>query len=293
MTETSGTAAIPETDIQLYTSGTPNGQKINIALEELGIKYTVHNIKISKNVQKEEWYLRINPNGRIPAIVDKTPKADGKSQEKRVFEGGAIMLYLAQKYDPNHKISYPFDTDKYWEMVEWIVWLQSGIGPMQGQANHFYRYAPEKIQYGIDRYRNETYRLYQVLEDRLAQQATDNRTAANTSASHAGPVSLESKEGPGTRGPWIVGDRCTMADIACFSWINWAVWAGVDDRRFKYLAEWVDTINERPAVKRGLDIPEPFEMKEKMQTKEGEEEYAKMHSQWVMKGQDEDAKKHE
>lgn len=91
----------PKTDIVLYTSGTPNGQKVSMALEELGLKYETHEIHISKNEQKEDWFLRINPNGRIPAIVDRTPTADGKTQEKRVFEGAAIMLYLCAKYDPN------------------------------------------------------------------------------------------------------------------------------------------------------------------------------------------------
>ena len=120
-----------ETDIILYTSGTPNGQKASITLEELGLKYEVKTIEISKNVQKEDWFLKINPNGRIPAIVDKTPAADGTSQEKRIFESGALMLYLCQKYDPEHKLNYPYGTNEYWEVVEWLIWMQSGVGPMQ------------------------------------------------------------------------------------------------------------------------------------------------------------------
>lgn len=123
--------AAPKTDIVLYTSGTPNGQKASITLEELGIHYEVKNIEISKNVQKEPWFLNINPNGRIPAIVDKTPTPDGKPREKRVFEGGAILLYLTQRYDPENELNYPYDTDEYWEVVEWLFWMQSGIGPMQ------------------------------------------------------------------------------------------------------------------------------------------------------------------
>ncbi|KAL8756378.1 MAG: hypothetical protein Q9184_004519 [Pyrenodesmia sp. 2 TL-2023] len=263
-------ASPPKTDIFLYTSGTPNGQKASITLEELGIHYEVNNIEISKNVQKEDWFLKINPNGRIPAIVDKTPKSDGKPRDKRIFEGGAILLYLTQKYDPDHKLNYPYDSDEYWEVVEWLVWMQSGVGPMQGQANHFYRYAPEKIEYGIKRYQTETKRLYQVLEDRL----------------------IEQSKAAGEDGPWIVGDRMTIADVANFSWVNCAEWAGVDVRQFKNLSQWVDRINERPAVKRGLDVPKPFTMKEKLKTKEGEEEYAKHHSQWVMKGQEADQKKY-
>lgn len=113
----------------------------------------------------------------------------------------------------------------------------------QGQANHFFRYAPEQIEYGINRYQTETKRLYQVLEDRLAKQ------------SQAGSK------------PWLVGDKMTIADLASFSWVNWDVWAGVDVKKFKLLHEWSDRINLRPAVQKGLDVPEPFEMKKKMQTK--------------------------
>jgi len=119
----------PKPDIVLYTSGAPNGQKASITLEELGLPYEVKTIQISKNVQKEDWFLRINPNGRIPAIIDRTPTADGKTREKRIFEGGALML--CARYDPANKISYPYDTDKYWEVVEWLTWMQSGLGPMQ------------------------------------------------------------------------------------------------------------------------------------------------------------------
>lgn len=114
--------------IDLYTAGTPNGHKINIALEELGLKYNVHAISLPANQQKEPAYLQINPNGRIPAIVD---HSDGKP--RRVFEGGAILLYLAQRFDPEHKVSFKYDSDEHWEMVQWITWMQSGLGPMQGR----------------------------------------------------------------------------------------------------------------------------------------------------------------
>ncbi|KAF7185762.1 Disulfide-bond oxidoreductase YfcG [Pseudocercospora fuligena] len=247
-----------------YTAGTPNGQKINITLEELGINYTVHKIDIAKNVQKEDWFLKINPNGRIPAIVDKTSNTSGK----RVFEGASIQLYLTAKYDPDHKISFPYDSDEYWEMVEWLVWMQSGIGPMQGQANHFYRYAPEKIQYAINRYQTETKRLYQVLNERL-----------------------ESQESSG-QGLWVVGNKYTIADICIFSWVNWAEWAGVPTSPFPAVEKWLRVIQGRPAVEKGNNIPDKFEMKEAMKTKEGEEEYAKHHSNWVMQGMKEDSEKH-
>ncbi|KAK5019935.1 Glutathione S-transferase 2 [Cryomyces antarcticus] len=255
--------APPQTNIDLYTSGTPNGQKINCTLEELGLKYNVHKIDISKNEQKEERYLKINPNGRIPAIVDNTV-----NPPKRIFEGGAIMLYLTARYDPSHSISFPYDSSEYWEMVEWIVWMQSGLGPMQGQANHFYRYAPKKIGYAIDRYQTETKRLYQVLEERLAEQ-----------------------EGKG-QGLWLVGGKYTIADLCCFSWVNWAEWAGVETKPFARMQKWLETIQQRPAVEKGVNIPDKFEMKEAMKTKEGEEEYTKYHSSWVMRGQEADQENH-
>ncbi|EMC96075.1 hypothetical protein BAUCODRAFT_34844 [Baudoinia panamericana UAMH 10762] len=249
-----------ETKIDLYTAGTPNGQKISCTLEELGLKYNVHHVDISKNQQKEEWFLKINPNGRIPAIVDHT---SGKPQ--RIFEGAAIQLYLCSKYDPKHNISFPYDSAEYWEMVSWLTWMQSGIGPMQGQANHFYRYAPTKIDYAINRYQTETKRLYGVLNDRLK--------------------GAES-------GGWLVGRKYTIADLCCFSWVNWAEWAGVETKTFPELQGWLERIQGREAVRRGVDVPEKFEMKEKMKTKEGEEEYAKHHSNWVMQGMKEDQEKH-
>ena len=120
-----------EPDIILYTSGTPNGQKASITLEELGLSYKVKSIEISKNVQKEDWFLRINPNGRIPALVDRTPTEGGKTRETRIFESGAMMLYLCERYDPEHQLNYSYDSDEYWEVVEWLIWMQSGLGPMQ------------------------------------------------------------------------------------------------------------------------------------------------------------------
>ncbi|KAI9685872.1 MAG: hypothetical protein M1822_004150 [Bathelium mastoideum] len=249
--------------LKLYTSGTPNGQKISCTLEELGVEYETYKIEISKNVQKEPWFLEINPNGRIPAIVDET-----SGTPKRIFEGGAIMLYLTSRYDPDHRISFPYDSEEYWETVEWIVFLQSGIGPMQGQANHFYRYAPTKIEYAINRYQTETKRLYEVLEDRLKAQEAKGQ------------------------GLWLVGGKFTIADLASFSWVNWAEWAGVELDKFPKLQTWLDNINERPTIQKGVNVPEKFEMKERMKTKEGEEEYAKHHSNWVMQGQKADQEKH-
>lgn len=190
-------------------------------------------------------------NGRIPAIVDKT-----SGKEKRLFEGGSILLYLCSKYDKEHNLSFPYDSDEYWEVVEWITWMQSGIGPMQGQANHFYRYAPTKIDYAINRYQTETKRLYEVLNDRLKAQKAAGQ------------------------GLWLVGGKYTIADLACFSWVNWAEWAGVPTKPYSEIEKWMAEINSRPATEKGCNVPDKFEMKEAMKTKEGEEEYAKHHSNW-------------
>ena len=135
-------------------------------------------------------------------------------------------------------------------------------------ANHFYRYAPEKIQYGINRYQNETKRLYQVLEDRLKAQSSGGKEA------------------------WIVGNRFTIADISCFSWINWAEWAGIDTKPFPEIEKWLNAINGRPAVERGVNVPVKFEMKEKMRDQKKADAYAKEQSQWIMQGMKEDAEKH-
>lgn len=268
--------APPKTDIDLYTSGTPNGQKANIILEELGINYTVHNIEISKKEQKDPSFLKVNPNGRIPAIVDKTPGNPSKEGEDgfRVFESYALMQYLVDRYDPERKISFDYGTAEYWESVQWNVWMQSGLGPMQGQANHFYRYAPEKIEYGIKRYQTETRRLYSILDARLKEQEEKGQ------------------------GLWLVGGKYSIADLNCFCWVNWSGWAGVyldrgeGEEKFPNLYKWLLVINEREAVKKGLEIPNGFELRDAMKTKEAEEEYAKHHSNWVMEGQKEDQEKH-
>src|SRR6266481_6151498 len=130
--------------IDLYTAATPNGWKISIALEEMGLPYTVHPLSFSKQEQKAEWYLKINPNGRIPAIVD---RANG---DFAVFESGAILLYLAEK---TGKL-LSAEPKARSVAIQWLMFQMGGVGPMQGQANVFFRYAPEKIQFAIDRYQS-------------------------------------------------------------------------------------------------------------------------------------------
>src|SRR6202051_4579873 len=144
--------------IDLYTAATPNGWKVSIALEELGLAYDVHPLSFSTQEQKAEWYLKINPNGRIPAIVDRAN--DGFA----VFESGAILIYLAEK---TGKLM-PKDAKGRSRVIQWLMFQMAGVGPMMGQANVFYRYFPEKIQPAIDRYQHESRRLLGVLDERLA-----------------------------------------------------------------------------------------------------------------------------
>ena len=145
--------------IDLYTAETPNGWKISITLEELNLPYTVHALKLSKNEQKAPWYLKINPNGRIPAIVDRD------NGDFAVFESGAIMIYLAEKTGR----LMASDVKGRSLVIQWLMFQMGGLGPMMGQANVFYRYFPEKIQPAIDRYQNECRRLFEVLNARLGE----------------------------------------------------------------------------------------------------------------------------
>jgi GST-like protein len=144
--------------IDLYTSATPNGWKASVTLEELGLPYEVHAIELSKAMQKEPWFLKINPNGRIPAIIDRD------EGDFAVFESGAIMVYLAEK---TGKLM-PADTRGRSRVIQWLMFQMAGIGPMMGQANVFFRYWHEKYQPAIDRYQHESRRLFEVLNGQLA-----------------------------------------------------------------------------------------------------------------------------
>lgn len=205
--------------IDLYTSATPNGWKASILLEELGVPYELHAISLSKQDQKQPDYLKINPNGRIPAIVDRD---EGNFA---VFESGAIMIYLAEKYGR----FMPKDVKGRSEVIQWVMFQMGGIGPMQGQANVFFRYAPEKIPYAIERYQTETKRLYRVLDTRL-----------------------EGRE-------YLCGEY-SIADIANWSWVSLHFWAGVDVDDLPNLKRWMAAIAARPAVQRGIAIPEPIKL---------------------------------
>ena len=144
--------------IDLYTAATPNGHKISIALEELGLPYTVHHLDLGRLDQKTPEFLRINPNGRVPAIVDRD------EDDFAVFESGAILIYLAEKTGR----LMPRDPKGRSLVIQWLMFQMAGIGPMMGQANVFYRYFPEKLQPAIDRYHGEVRRLFAVLDGRLA-----------------------------------------------------------------------------------------------------------------------------
>jgi glutathione S-transferase len=208
--------------IELYTAPTPNGHKASIVLEELGLDYRTIALDLGSGVQKQPAFLAINPNGRIPAIVDRAP-ADGEAPFT-VFESGAILVYLAEKTGR----LLPTETRARSEVMQWLMFQMGGIGPMQGQANVFFRYWHEKYQPAIDRYQKETRRLYQVLDARLADR--DFLCGAG-------------------RGDY------TIADIANFTWVNVHAWAGVAIDDLPNLAAWRERIRERPAVQRGLAVP--------------------------------------
>ncbi|XPS81309.1 Glutathione transferase [Ascochyta lentis] len=248
-----------ESDIVLYTTQTPNGIKISITLEELGLPYKVEKIDISKNTQKEDWFLAINPNGRIPALTDKF--TDG--QTINLFESGSIMQYLVERYDTEYKISHPKGSREWYEMNNWLFFQNAGLGPMQGQANHFNRYAPEHIEYGVNRYTNETRRLYSVLDKHLA---SDKR-------------------------PYLTGEKCTIADISHWGWVAAAGWAGVEIEDYPNLKAWEERMAERSGVEKGRHVPDPHKIKELLKDKAKMEQYAAESRKWVQAGMKADAEK--
>jgi glutathione S-transferase len=241
--------------IELLTAATPNGQKISIFLEELGIPYQTTSIDLSKDEQKSSSFLKINPNGRIPAIVDHARNSFP------VFESGAILLYLAEHYDKNFKFSFQ-DSDEKIDMIQWLFFQNAGVGPMQGQTNHFVRYAPEKIEYGINRYKNETKRLYSVLETQLQER--------------------DYLAGKG-RGKY------SIADITTFTWVRWAPWASIELNEFPRLKDWCEGIEKRNAVQKGLLVPSGEDQIQRLRNDPNVQDPFK---EWVQKGQKEIADKH-
>jgi GST-like protein len=210
--------------IDLYYWPTPNGWKISIALEEMGLDYRVVPVNIGKGEQFEPDFLKISPNNRMPAIIDHDP-ADG-GEPISVFETGAILIYLAEKTGK----FMPTDIRGRKEVIEWVMWQMGGLGPMLGQNGHFKFYAPEQIPYAQERYSTEALRLYDVLNTRL-----------------------EGRD-------YICGDY-SIADMACWPWIITYKKQEIDLGEFPNIRAWYDRCKERPALRRGYvvgrDISKP------------------------------------
>ena len=205
--------------IELYSWATPNGHKVHIMLEELGLRYNVHPVNIGAGDQFKPEFLKISPNNKMPAIVD----PDGPDgQPISLFESGAILIYLAEKHG-----KFLSDSPRVrYTTLQWLMWQMGGLGPMLGQAHHFRNYAPERIPYAYDRYTNEARRLYQVLDKRLGEAR------------------------------FLAGDEYSIADIAAWPWMRRPENQGVDRDELPNYRRWFDEIAERPAVQRGVKVLE-------------------------------------
>jgi GSH-dependent disulfide-bond oxidoreductase len=202
--------------IQLYTWATPNGKKASIMLEEVELPYEVHPINIAKGDQLKPEYLAINPNNKIPAIID-SDGPDGKPL--KLFESGAILMYLADKTGK----FLPQEMAKRYEVIQWLMFQMGGVGPMFGQANYFYR-LEEKVPFAIERYHKEALRLYKVLEQTLEQR------------------------------DYLAGEY-SIADIATYPWVGRHDGHNVKLEEFPNVKRWFDAISQRPAVKHGMAVP--------------------------------------
>jgi GST-like protein len=204
--------------IDLYTWGTPNGRKVSIMLEETGLPYKVHPIDILKGDQFKPDFVAINPNSKIPAIVD--PDGPG-GKPLSLFESGAILVYLADKTGKLHSS----DARTRYLELQWLMFQMGGVGPMFGQAHHFMRAAKEQIPYGIDRYGKEAQRLYGVMNARLGESA------------------------------YLAGKDYSIADIATYPWVARHEWHRVDLGAYPNVQRWFKTVGARPAVQRGMAVP--------------------------------------
>ncbi len=203
--------------IDLYTWATPNGRKVSIMLEECELPYRTHAIDIGKGDQHGAHFVAINPNGRIPAIVD----ADGPDGRPfKLFESGAILLYLAKKAGR----LLPRDERRQFEALQWLMFQMGGVGPMFGQTHHFLRAAPEPVPYGIERYSRETRRLYAVMDAHLKKHD-------------------------------FLADEYSVADVATYPWVARHEWHQVALEDFPAVKRWFETIGARPAVQRGMAVP--------------------------------------
>ena len=202
--------------IDLYTWATPNGRKVSVMLEEVELPYRVHPVDITKGEQFRPDFVPLNPNSKIPAIVDEK----GPGGPIALFESGAILIYLAEKTGQ----LLPRDARRRAETLVWLMFQMGGVGPMFGQAHHFLRAAPEPVPYGIERYTKETRRLYGVMDKRLAEAA------------------------------YLAGEY-SIADVATYPWVARHEWHKVALADFPNVARWYDAISARPAVARGMRVP--------------------------------------
>lgn len=200
--------------IDLYTFTTPNGRKASVMLEEVGLPYQTHVIDIRKGDQFTPEFVAINPNSKIPAIVD-------QDTGMAIFESGAILMYLAEKTGK----FFPTEQKQRYQVIEWLFFQMASVGPMFGQLNHFRRFAPEQIPYAIDRYEKETLRLYGVLDKQLQDQE------------------------------FICGEY-SIADIATYPWVAIYEFQGLTLDQHPNLKRWVETVQQRPAVQRGMAVPQ-------------------------------------
>lgn len=199
--------------IDLYTWSTPNGRKVSILLEELGLPYAVHSVDIDQGQQETPAFLEISPNGKIPAIVE-------RETGLKLFETGAILLYLAEK----HGRFLPSDPLQKADVVAWLMWQMSGLGPMAGQAHHYLRNNPGKAPYTEDRLRKEVARLYAVLDERLS-------------------------------GRSYICETYTIADIACWPWVSRYEWHQIDLADYPNVRSWYRRLLDREAVQKGYQVP--------------------------------------
>ncbi len=200
--------------IELYTAPTPNGHKASCTLEALEFDYNTHFVNIGEGEQKKPEFLAINPNGRIPAIIERD------LGDLPIFESGAIMIHLAEKAGR----LLPADAKGRAKVIQWLMFQMGGVGPMMGQANVFFRYFPEKLQPAIDRYQNESRRLFEVLDTRLGQNE------------------------------WLADDY-SIADIANWCWVRTYKWSGVSIDGLDNLQRWLNTMREQPGMQKGLEVP--------------------------------------
>ncbi len=203
--------------IDLYSWSTPNGYKVQIMLEETGLDYRLHPVDLGRDEQNSREFLAVNPNGKIPALVD----MDGPGGTRlTIFESGAILLYLAEKIGR----FLPEDPTDRWRTISWLMFQTGGVGPMLGQAGYFIHRAPEPVPAAVERFTLEAERLYRVVDGRLAESA-------------------------------FLGGDYSIADMACFPWMRNYGRFGLEIGEFPNVARWLDIINARPAVERALDLP--------------------------------------